>query len=537
MRRTVLGVLSSLVAVMVVTVVPASAPPAAAADDVRHYVDRAGDQLEVTCSGTTCTFDASAGSRFADPAFEAFEGPITVTGGSATLTAPPRCKDGDSHGKLTLQVTLTDELLGATWRQAKGERRGAVLCFWNATERQFLAKRLAVELQDAGDETGDEGDEAGDEGVADPDSRTGSASAGASSPTSSSTGETSVSRLDSGAVDAPSVLSALQRPGDVDAGRAAMGILVAIILVLLVAFPTTLLNSAAEEGSDRISAWWRGRRGLPDPGDAVDPRWWLAAGGVFVAGVISCFVDPGFGFNAGSVRTLLSVLASFAVDVLVGWAVTIWAVRRLAPTVTTSYTFKPLTLVLVVGAVAFTRLTGFEPGIIFGLVAGVGFGALLDRGLEARATLVALGYGAGVGLLAWLGYGALGTPEGALSTFASETLAATAIAGLAALPITLFPVPGLPGHTVFAWHRLRWAVCYAGGLAAFFLVLMPTPYAWDEIDWSLRAWVLAYLGYLAAAVVAWVLVRRSRSDDPAHPGGGDDGDEADEDRLAASGQP
>ena len=177
----------------------------------------------------------------------------------------------------------------------------------------------------------------------------------------------------------------------------------------------------------------------------------------------------------------------------------------------TSYSFKPATLLLVVVAVAFTRITEFEPGIIFGLVAGVGFGALVGQAQEARAALVMLGYGAAAGLMAWFAYGALGDPDGVVGTFVSETLAATAIAGMAALPIALFPLPGMPGHAVFAWNRTRWAGCYALGLVAFFLVLMPTPYAWEEVGWTLRAWVLGYLAYLGAALVLWSLVRRSRT--------------------------
>ncbi len=507
--RALLGSLASLAATLAVLL--ATAWPSAAADESRHYVDAGGDQVEVTCSGTTCKFDAPV-----DRAFVGFAGSVTVVNGSATLHAPRRCgAAGENHGALTLQVSLTDELLSATKRQAKGEVRGTILCFFNPTETIYTAQRLAVELDGAnGAEEAEEAEEAADQGSTAP-------TPGTPPPPS-----TSVSRLESGEADAPSVLGALHTPADVDAGQALLGIVLAVILVLLVAFPTTLLNSASEQGSDRFSAWWRGRRGIEDAGDQPDRRWWLAGGGVFVAGVISCFVDPGFGVNAGSARALLSVLTSFSIDVVVGWAVTVWAVRRFAPAAVTSYTFKPATLALVVVAVVFTRITGFEPGILFGLVAGVGFAALVGKAQEARAALVMLGYGASAGMVAWFAYGAWGDPDGVLGTFVSETLAATAIAGLAALPIALFPLPGMPGHTVFAWNRARWAVCYALGLAAFFLVLMPTPYAWDEVGWSLRAWVLAYLGYLGAALAAWSLARRGRRAVPVDAG---------EDQLSPSG--
>ena len=100
--------------------------------------------------------------------------------------------------------------------------------------------------------------------------------------------------------------------------------------------------------------------------------------------------------------------------------------------------------------------------------------------------LVPLAYGAAVGLVGWAGYHLVDDATGAAGVFVAESLSAVAVAGLAALPIALFPVPGMPGAAVFAWDRPVWAACYAAGLFAFFLVLMPTPYAWDEVGWSLR---------------------------------------------------
>ena len=96
----------------------------------------------------------------------------------------------------------------------------------------------------------------------------------------------SVSRLESGDADAPSVLSALPKAQDVDGGNALFGALLAVILVILVAYPTALLNSATETGADRFSTWWRGRRGIASEA-APAGRWWVAAAGVLVAGVIS----------------------------------------------------------------------------------------------------------------------------------------------------------------------------------------------------------------------------------------------------------
>ena len=255
-----------------------------------------------------------------------------------------------------------------------------------------------------------------------------------------------------------------------------------------------------------MGAWWRKRR----PARALKPRdgWPLAAAGVLAASVISSFVSPDFGFNAASIRVFLSILLSFVLDAVVGWFVVVWLVRRANPGAKPSFTFAPLTLLVVIAAVIFTRITGFQPGIVFGLVAGVTFGAVLATSGKAKATLISLGYGFAIAVIAWIGYGLLEGAEGAVAVFTRETLSSLAIGGIAALPIALVPLRGLSGHTVFAWKRWVWITAYAVGLVGFFLVLMPRPFSWAEVPLSIGAWIGIYLAYAVAAVGLWLALVR-----------------------------
>lgn len=342
-----------------------------------------------------------------------------------------------------------------------------------------------------------------------------------------------VSRLGSGDPAAPSVMSGLVPPGQltVEPPQLALAVLLTVVLVLLVAFPTSLLNSAVDTGTDRFSAWWKGRRhggGVAAEAAAVaeaieaetaapTPKqpgrgWWWAAAGVGLAGLISAFVDPQFGFNPGSLRLLTSILIGFAVDVVLGWSLTVWLVKRVVPEATHRYEFKPVTLAVVILAVVLTRVTGFEPGIVFGLVAGVAFGALAGAAAEGRAALTSVGYAFGVALLAWTVYGLLGGGSDPGTdfwrTFLLETLGSVAIGGMAALPIALFPLRGLAGHTVWQWSRWIWAAAYAVGLLAFFVVLMPMPFSWEGVEWGLIGWVTVYVAYLATALGFWLAIAR-----------------------------
>lgn len=305
----------------------------------------------------------------------------------------------------------------------------------------------------------------------------------------------------------PSVLSALATPAETLApGQILLAAALTLVLVILMALPTHLLNSAVDRGSQRLSAVLTGVRKPRTPRSGL-----LAASlGVLAAGLISCFIDPRFGFDLASVRTLASVLVSFAIEVVLGWFLVIWLVKRAQPEAKPAFTFAPLTLLVVVATVLFTRITGFEPGIVFGLVAGVSFGAALATAAKARVTLVGLGYAFVFALLAWVVYALTGAVRdpGAVLVFVRESLSAITIAGIAALPIALTPLRGLAGHAVWSWNRWVWAGAYAVGLLGFFLVLLPMPFSWGGVHASLWGWIGLYLAYAAVAAGLWAGIVR-----------------------------
>ncbi len=319
-------------------------------------------------------------------------------------------------------------------------------------------------------------------------------------------------------IDSPSTLSALPTTAS---ALTVHGILyaaaVTVVLVLLVAFPTYLLNSATSNGTARVREWWGKRR--PKVAERlgrareVEYRGWpFAAGGVLLASLISSFVDPTFGFNAASVRVYLSILLSFLLDAVVGWFLLIYLVRRVRPHTTANFQFSPASLLVVLGAVLFTRLTGFAPGIIFGLVAGVVFGTILATAEKARVALVGLGYSFVVAIVGWIGYSAItttaGAHPGAWIVFFSETLSSMAVGGIAALPIALIPLRGLTGFDIFNWNRWVWAAAYAVGLLGFFVVLMPLPFAWSGVHVNLIIWIAVYVAYGLFSIGVWLVFAR-----------------------------
>ncbi len=305
-----------------------------------------------------------------------------------------------------------------------------------------------------------------------------------------------------------------------------------VVLVLLIALPSHLLNTATETGSDRLSEWWKATRararaavgrdaaGATSSAKAADPPpkpvnfagWPIAAGGVLIASLISSFIDPSFGFNAASIRVFLSILLSFLLDAVLGWFLLIVFVRRANPEATARFRFAPASLVVVLIAVLFTRLTGFQPGIVFGLVAGVVFGAVIASREKARLAMITLGYSFVLAVIAWVAYSAIAAGAdahpGAAIVFVQETLSAMAIGGIAALPIALVPLRGLAGYDIWHWNRGVWAGAYALGLIGFFVVLMPKPFSWATVGLSVWTWGGIFAAYAVGAVVLWLIAAR-----------------------------
>ncbi len=327
---------------------------------------------------------------------------------------------------------------------------------------------------------------------------------------------------------APSILSALNTPQQtittLTAPQVTVTALGTIILALLMKYPTTLINKSVDTGATRLAQWWRGRRAVSDdnaePGDGAEPAtpkertwtktWWWASIGVLLAAVVSSFVNPNFGFNPGSARVFVSIAVSFLVNVIAGWALVILLMKRFLPDATHEFQFKPASLLVVAASVLLTRLTGFEPGIIFGAIAGLSFGAITGKAGKARSVLIGAAWAFGLAIAAWIVYGFVAQYSGTSmpATLLVETLTSLTIGGIVALPLGLLPVRGMGGHAVWQWNKWVWTACYGIGLLAFFLILMPMPFSWREVGWDLRAWIGAYLLYAGFAVILWLIMTR-----------------------------
>jgi hypothetical protein len=306
----------------------------------------------------------------------------------------------------------------------------------------------------------------------------------------------------------------------------------ALVLAIVIAFPAVLLDSSSERVAARIEqrraarAEKRGKTVTRPPLTLLG--WPAAIGGLLIAATASAIVDPDFGLDAVGLRTALAIAAGFLVVIALGWAVVTLTMRRTHPESQPRIEFRILTIAFVALAVVASVLSGFEPGVIFGFIAGVGFGAAISTRARAGSAVLMTGYMVVVAGAAWGAYSALvpvvGAEPSLLELIALESLSGIAIAGVSALPLALLPLRGLSGQSIWAFSRLLWLGLYALSVAGFLIVLVPLPDSWQLVELDLVAWGIGYAVYFGIAIVAWLIAARPWKREAAEPAPGGSAD-------------
>jgi hypothetical protein len=324
----------------------------------------------------------------------------------------------------------------------------------------------------------------------------------------------------------PSVLSALRSIGEAAPTPTQTAVIcgASVFLMLIVGYPGALLNSVIGSRYEQLRTKIKERRRAkrPDAPERHAPGW-LVWPGFFAAAVIGSFVDPNFGFNWMSARLLVTAFWAFVLLNLAGWTFVRLILQRLQPDAKPYIRFRWGSLVVVAIAVLIARLLQFEPGIIFGLVAGLAFGITLAASRDAQVILLGSGFALAIALVGWVGYSLLApvataNPGELWSVFFAEFFSGITVEGISALPLALLPLFALDGAALFAWKKWVWAIGYAVGLAAFMLVLLTIPSAWGEVQGDFLRWVLLFVAFAVFAVAVWgvnALLERRKKAAPA----------------------
>lgn len=318
--------------------------------------------------------------------------------------------------------------------------------------------------------------------------------------------------------DEPSTLSGLRTVAEVSLHPAALGACAAAALVMtaLVGLPGRLIDSAL---GARYESWHRlaMRAARPIAPTLERVRTTVARThpavvitiGIVVASVFAALVDPRFGFNEGSARLLATLVAAFAIENVVGLLIVgRWLSRRGARTRLRLLTGS---LLIVLVSAMLSRLAGFEPGFVFGLVLALSLvngdsspDVQRRRGLAEITWLFALGIGS------WLLYSILTAIDtsgwGAVGLAATELFAGLAVGSLLALPIVLLPLRGMIGHDLWRAGRVQWLIAYLVAAATCTVVVLPLPVAWGEVDAPFLVWAVAFGVYALISTGVWAVL-------------------------------
>ena len=324
-----------------------------------------------------------------------------------------------------------------------------------------------------------------------------------------------ISSLPSGTgIAAPSVISDLKTIASAPISPFQTFVVIAtgLLLTVLIGYPGFLLSAVISARWDRWSELAkRPAAAIRRVASRRQARWvfWV---GIVVASLISAFIDPRFGINWLSFRLYLTLFASFAVFNVGAWFVIARVLRRLEPEL------QPPELRLRLGSlgvlllgVVLSRLLSLEPGIVFGLVAGLVFATTLLASRRGAVVLVGTAFAATAGVAAWVIYSVLAFSIGSLDTGVStaiiEFFGGLTIQGISTLPIALLPLATLDGADLFRWNRAYWAVTYLLASVLFIFVMVNVPGGLTSAPGDYLRWILLYVGFAVLATAVWGIDR------------------------------
>ncbi len=295
-----------------------------------------------------------------------------------------------------------------------------------------------------------------------------------------------------------------------------VNLLLVIALVVLVTFPAQLFNHTYEENHARLRSFWeahapwlkRLRRGSARLG--AGRREAVAALVVLLVGaLLGALLDPDFGANLRTLGLALGIALALSAGVAASglsagmyrrWRhrTARWKIRAL-----------PSGLLVAGVCVLVSRLVGFQPGYLYGVVGGVAFAGQLGARESGQEVAVASTTTLVLAVAAWLFW--VPVSAGASSPNANfgmvllqDFLAAFFVSALVGLVVGLVPLRFLPGQKLLGWH---WGAWIAGfGLAAFALleIMMRPQTAGAHVDGAPFWTTLAlFLTFAAASVGFW----------------------------------
>jgi hypothetical protein len=278
-----------------------------------------------------------------------------------------------------------------------------------------------------------------------------------------------------------SLPGAFPDPTKVDTSAKALGVsaLLTGLLMLMLAFPSELFNRT-------LKLHYRTVRGWLGPWARLDervtervgawPQWQRFGTFMVIGGLLGALLDPSLGFDVGSVALVLGLVVSRAVITVVFALPEVLYMRR-RHQLRGQVQALPAALAVAAVCVVLSRLAGFQPGYLYGVIVGISFARELSRAERGQVAAWAAGCVLVVSLGAWFAWIPVvdainGGDTSFPILFIDAVLATIFVIGVQTVVIGLLPLRVLDGEALKAWSRRIWGSLYGCGLFLFVWVLL-----------------------------------------------------------------
>lgn len=290
--------------------------------------------------------------------------------------------------------------------------------------------------------------------------------------------------------------------------------LVLAVLVVLVTFPAELFNRTLEANYDEVKGWFgplnRAAEGFGRT-LANAPQWLGFGAFAVIATLITGFLDPGFGLDMASFALFVGLLVAF-VAVTFGFAAEERRHMRSRHADPGRLEALPGTLLIAAVCVLVSRLVGFQPGYLYGIIAGFVFATTLtpdEEGVITAKTSLLVIAGS---LVAWVVWTPVkhavdhGHPNPVLLVV-DALLAAVFVGGIESIVFGLIPLRFLEGAALWGWNRVAWLGVFAlAGFTFVHVLLHPGvayPESTDRTEFVLAMLLFVLFGAVSVGFWAW----------------------------------
>lgn len=313
------------------------------------------------------------------------------------------------------------------------------------------------------------------------------------------------------------LLTSLAEPRQVpwSARRAAEAGGAAILLMLLLAFPSQLFNATLDENYEEVRGWFGFIRPLSEVVTKVNQRLMLPLF-LILGGVLYALLSPDVGLNLSSLALVLGLVVALAF-MAVGFALPTLAYFRLRFRDHGQLLVMPGTLLVAAVCIAASRLAHFQPGYLYGVLMVFVFQNEIDERGRGRLAAASGLFVLGLAMIAWFAWvpvsgASMGSGAGFWSILAESALSGAFLIGLEATLVNLLPLRFLDGQKIFAWSRVVWGALFSLALFVLIYVLLQpgTGYVHHTGQASFIGAVVLFVAFGLFSILFWSYFRFRR---------------------------